>query len=97
MKNVVFAGVFAAAVAGAAFSNPAFAASEQNDQVGLCAAAFDANGAAPAEQYRAKFVKSKGSAVTTLTIRLVPNGDGEAKTGVCEIKKGEVTSAVIKA
>lgn len=95
MKNVVFAGLFVAAAG--LLSSPAFAAPEQNDQVNLCAAALAANGSAPADQYRAKFVKSKGSAVATVTIRLIPTGEGEAKTAVCEIAKGAVTSATIKA
>lgn len=96
MKNFVFAGVFAAA---ALLSAPnAFAAQTENEQVALCAAAFASDGTAPADQYRAKFVKSKGSSVKTVTIRLVPtNGAGEAKTAECQIKKGEVVSKEVKA
>ncbi|MBY0423019.1 MAG: hypothetical protein K2Q06_12000 [Parvularculaceae bacterium] len=95
MQKFVIAGVFAA-VAGLA-SAPAFAGSEQNDQVNLCAAALAANGQAPADQYRAKFVKSKGAAVATVTIRLIPTGEGEAKIAECKIAKGVVTEAAIKA
>lgn len=96
MKNIMLAAI-AALAAGSAVSTPAFAASEQNTQVSLCAAALDANGSAPADQYRAKFVKSKGAVVTTVTIKLVPNNGGEAKTGECQIKHGEVINAAMKA
>jgi hypothetical protein len=96
MKKFVFAGVFAAAALVAAPS--AFAAQTENEQVALCAAAFASDGTAPADQYRAKFVKSKGAAVKTVTIRLVPTaGDGDAKTAECQIKKGEVVSKEVKA
>lgn len=96
MKNLVFAGIFAAA---AVIGAPtAFAAQTENDQVALCAAAFASDGTAPADQYRAKFVKSKGASVKTVTIRLVPTAsEGEAKTAECQIKKGEVISKEVKA
>lgn len=96
MKKFVFAGVFAAAALMAAPG--AFAAQTENDQVSLCAAAFAADGTAPADQYRAKFVKSKGSAVKTVTIRLVPTeSEGDAKTAECKIQRGEVVSKEVKA
>ena len=96
MKNVVFAGVFAAVALASA--PQAFAGQTENDQVAMCAAAFSADGTAPADQYRAKFVKTKGSAVKTVTIRLVPTAaEGDAMTGECQIKKGEVVSKEMKA
>ncbi len=95
MKNFVIAGVFAAALACAP---SAFAGQTENDQVALCAAAFAADGSAPADQYRAKFVKTKGAAVKTITIRLVPTqAEGDAKTAECKIKQGEVISKEMKA
>lgn len=91
MKKFVFAGVFAAVTL--ALVPGAFAG-----QTELCAAAFAADGTAPADQYRAKFVKSEGASIKTVTIRLVPaSADGEAKTGECKIKRGKVISKEVKA
>ena len=85
-----------AGLALASLSVPAQAASTQ-EYLSLCAAAFDASGAAPAADYRAKFVKSKGGGVKTVTIELIPNGGGETLSGVCRIKRGEVIEAEVEA
>ncbi len=77
------------------FATPAFAG-EREDQVTLCASAIDAQGLAKAGDYRAKFVKAKGGAAQTVTIKLIPNAEGPSITGECLIKKGEVTNATIQ-
>lgn len=99
MKEMFLAGV-AVAISAAAFAvapAPAYAASA-DEQVSLCAAAADAQGIASVEDYRAKFMKSKGAAVTTVTIKLVPAaGESEAITAECKIKRGEVIGVTVKA
>lgn len=74
---------------------PAFAG-EREDQVTLCASAIDAQGLAKQGDYRAKFVKAKGGAVQTVTIKLIPTAEGASLTAECLIKKGEVTEAAIQ-
>ncbi len=74
---------------------PAFAGEREN-QVALCASAIDAQGLAKADDYRAKFVKAKGGAAQTVTIKLIPNAAGDSLTAECLIKKGEVTQATIQ-
>ncbi|HOP20011.1 MAG TPA: hypothetical protein PLV61_08165 [Parvularculaceae bacterium] len=99
MKEFVLAGA-AVALSAAAFlaaPAPAFAASA-DEQVSLCAAAADAQGIAATDAYRAKFMKSKGGAVQTVTIKLVPEaGESESITAECKIKRGEVIGVTVKA
>ena len=99
MKEFVLAGA-AVALSAAAFVSmpaPAFAASF-DEQVALCAAAADEQGIAAADAYRAKFVKSKGGGVQTVTIKLVPEaGETESITAECKIKRGEVIGVTVKA
>lgn len=99
MREVLLAGAFAAALAVSAVARPAAAyASESGDQVALCAAALDAKGVATADSYRAKFLKSKGGAVKTVTVRLIPLADGvEAIEAECQIRHGEVVDVAVKA
>lgn len=93
MREIAFASLIAAATV--AFAAPA-AASSEVAQVELCAAALDAQGVAAASDYRARFVKSKGGAVKTVTVRLIPTGNGaQAKTAECQIRRGEVVEASI--
>jgi len=92
MKALLIAFAASALVLSAA---PAFAG-EREDQVTLCASALDAQGLAKADDYRAKFVKAKGGAAQTVTIKLIPNAEGPTMTGECLIKKGEVTTATIQ-
>lgn len=97
MRSVVVSGAIAlAAAATLAVPSLAFAASA-DEQVALCAAALDAKGVASVEQYRAKFVKSKGAAVKTVTVKLVPIAEGvEPITAKCQIKRGEVVDASVE-
>lgn len=74
---------------------PAFAG-ERETQVSLCASALDAQGLASTGDYRAKFVKAKGGAAQTVTIKLIPNAEGQSLTAECLIKKGEVQEATIQ-
>ena len=74
---------------------PAFAG-EREDQVALCASALDAQGLAKQDDYRARFVKAKGGAAQTVTIKLIPTADGQSLTAECLIKKGEVTEAALQ-
>ncbi|HBS32303.1 MAG TPA: hypothetical protein DEA40_11270 [Parvularcula sp.] len=74
---------------------PAFAG-EREDQVNLCASAIDAQGLANTGDYRAKFVKAKGGAAQTVTIKLIPTREGDSLTAECLIKKGEVAEATIQ-
>lgn len=76
-------------------ADPAFAG-EREDQVSLCASALDAQGLAKQGDYRAKFVKAKGGAAQTVTIKLIPNAEGQSLTAECLIKKGEVAEAAIQ-
>jgi hypothetical protein len=92
MKALLTAFAASALVLSAA---PAFAG-EREDQVTLCASAIDAQGLAKTGDYRAKFVKAKGGAAQTVTIKLIPNAEGPTMTAECLIKKGEVTEAAIQ-
>lgn len=92
MKALLTAVAASALVLSAA---PAFAG-EREAQVDLCAAALDTQGLAKQGDYRAKFVKAKGGAAQTVTIKLIPNGEGPTMTAECLIKKGEVTEAAIQ-
>lgn len=99
MKEMFLAGVFALVSTAAIFAAPTVAfASSADDQVALCASAADAEGIAAAADYRAKFLKSKGGAVKTVTIKLVPfTDDADSITAQCRIKRGEVIEVGVKA
>ncbi len=85
-----------ATLAAVAFSAaPAFASTDR--QVQLCAAALSQAGVAPADSFRAKFLKARGGAVQTVTVRLIPISGGEGMTAECKIKAGEVIDAGLKA
>ena len=90
-----FAASALALAAAPLLATPAFAGEREN-QVSLCASALDAQGLAKQDDYRAKFVKAKGGAAQTVTIKLIPNAEGPTMTGECLIKKGEVTEAAIQ-
>lgn len=77
-----------------AFSSANAKSSKQ--QVEMCAGALASNGSTAAAEYRAKFKKSRGGSVKTLTIDLVPLSGGEKLTGICKIKGGKITEAAIK-
>jgi len=97
MREVLFAAAFAVVAAAGFVALPATAFASETDDVARCAAALDANGVAAADAYRPKFVKSRGAQVRKIELLLVPNNGGESIAAVCEIKKGEVISAAVKA
>ena len=97
MREVLIAAAFAVVSTVAFVALPATAFASETDDVALCAAALDANGVADANDYRAKFLKSKGAQVRKVSVLLIPNGDGQSIEAVCEIKKGEVISATATA
>jgi len=92
MKSLLTAFAASALVLAAA---PAFAG-EREDQVSLCASALEAQGLAKQDDYRARFVKAKGGAAQTVTIKLIPTAEGQSLTAECLIKKGEVQEAAIQ-
>lgn len=99
MKEMFLAGVFALVSTAAILALPttAFAASVDS-QVALCAAAAESEGVATADEYRVKFLKSRGGAVKTVTIKLIPLAeDSDAVTAQCRIRRGEVIDFAIKA
>lgn len=99
MREMFMAGVFALVSTVAILALPGLAfAADADTQVALCAAAADAQGVASADDYRAKFLKSKGGAVKTVTIKLIPIADSaDAITAQCRIKRGEVIDFAVKA
>ena len=72
-------------------------ASDLNAQVALCASALDEQGVAAAGDYRAKFLKTKGGATKTVTVRMIPLGEGDSLTAECQIRRGEVIGVDLKA
>ncbi|MBI1365317.1 MAG: hypothetical protein GC153_05105 [Alphaproteobacteria bacterium] len=97
MKQLLLAGVFGVAFAAAIIAQPATAYASATSDVELCAAALDAQGVASAAEYRAKFVRSKGAVVKTVTVKLIPIVDGVSATEAeCEIRRGEVVNAALK-
>ncbi|MEX0644987.1 MAG: hypothetical protein WD076_06740 [Parvularculaceae bacterium] len=99
MREFLLAGVIGTAFTVAIAAQPTTAfASEAGDQVALCAAALDAQGIASADAYRAKFLKSKGGAVKSVTVKMIPVADGaEAIEAECQIRRGEVVDVTVKA
>jgi uncharacterized membrane protein YgcG len=97
MREVLFAAAFALAASAAFVALPATAFASESDDVALCAAALDAKGVAAADSYRAKFVKSKGAQVRKVTVLMIPNAGGASIEAICQIKKGEVIDASVKA
>jgi hypothetical protein len=95
-RPIVTAIAVIAAVYAADAAAPA-RASDLNTQVSLCAAALDEQGLAGADEYRAKFLKTKGGATKTVTVRMIAVGNGDSLTAECQIRRGEVIGAEIKA
>ena len=73
-------------------SAPASAA-DWSEKISLCAAAVEAEGLAEVENYRVKF---SSGASRKLTIKLIPNEDGETLTAECRMRRGEVSSVTLK-
>ena len=92
MKTSFAIAAVAAVALGALTAGGAASAATPSEQLNLCASALAAE-AGPG--HRARFVKSKGGAVKTVTIKLI-SADGGEKTGVCKIRGTEVTSASLK-
>ena len=97
MREVLFAAAFAVVSTLAFVALPATAFASETDDVALCAAALDEKGVADADDYRAKFLKSKGAQVRNVSILLIPHEGGDSIEAVCQIKKGEVIEASAKA
>jgi len=91
MKKFLIATVAAMALG----SVPANASSTQ-DQIALCASALQAQGLAPADEFRTKFVSLKGASVRTLKVKLIPTSGGETKVAECRIQGDTIVDATIK-
>lgn len=87
--------VFAGALV--AFMSPPASAATLAEEIALCAAAADAEGLAPAGDYRPKFVDSRGGAAKRVTIELIPYDGGEVLTAECRMRRGEVLEVALKA
>lgn len=92
MKNLLIAAATAAALS----VTPAFATSS-SEQISLCSAALEAQGLAPADVFKKKFVNIKGAALKTVTFKLLPLTGGDAQVAECQIKGSKVVGAAIKA
>jgi hypothetical protein len=93
MKNLLIAAVASAVALSIA---PAYAASS-SEQISLCSAALEAQGIAPADIFKKKFVNIKGAALKTVTFKLTPLAGGDAQVAECQIKGSKVVGAAIKA
>ncbi|MEL6361065.1 MAG: hypothetical protein AAFR21_08250 [Pseudomonadota bacterium] len=93
MKKIVVT-----AIAGIAFGMTGVAnATTSSEQVALCEIALVDEGLIDEEAYDARFVKTRGGGVKTVTVKLVPFDEGESKMAKCKIKRGEVTEATLVA
>ncbi|MBI1393479.1 MAG: hypothetical protein GC152_12120 [Alphaproteobacteria bacterium] len=92
MKKSVFAAIAAAPLAAALLAVAPANAASTSEQIALCVSALESKGIAPSGEYRSQFVKSRGASTKTLWIDLVPSS-GETVSGVCKVRRGEVTEA----
>ncbi len=93
MKNLIAAVAASALALGLA---PAFAAGT-SEQISMCASALETGGLAPAATYKTEFVSVKGASLRTVTMKLIPLAGGDALLAECQIKRGKVVGAEIKA
>lgn len=93
MKNLFLA---VAASALALSIAPAFAAGT-SDQITLCASALETQGLAPVDSFKTEFVSVKGASLRTVTMKLIPLAGGAEQVAECQIKRGKVVGAEIKA
>ncbi|MEZ5893857.1 MAG: hypothetical protein R3C58_12040 [Parvularculaceae bacterium] len=84
------------ALAAALISSAPASAADWTKNVGICAAAAEAEGLVTAGDYRAKFLSGQGAAIKTVAIELIPT-EGDAITAECKIKRGEVMEIGVKA
>lgn len=87
----------ALAVGFAAFVCLPASAATLAEEIALCAAAADAEGLAPASDYRPEFIDSRGGAAKRVTIELIPYDSGDVLTAECRIRRGEVLDVALKA
>lgn len=78
----------------AAFAAAPALSADWSEKMDLCAAAVEKEGLAEVENYSVKFA---GGASRKLTIKLIPNGEGEALEAECRMRRGEVSSVELKA
>ena len=93
MRNKMIAVI---ALSAATFIAAPAGAADWPKQVGICAAAAEAEGVVTTGAYRAKFLTGSGAATKTVAIELRPD-EGEAITAECKIRRGEVTEFTVKA
>ncbi len=93
MKNLIVA---IAASTLALSTAPAIAAGT-SDQISLCASALETQGLAPADAFKTEFVSVKGASLRTVTMKLIPLAGGVEQIAECQIKRGKVVGAAIKA
>ena len=91
LKNYLSAAIVVVIMAVA----PAFAATPA-EHANMCASALESEDLVPQGDYRLRFVKSRGASVKTITIKLIPDS-GDAVTGVCKIRRGDVIKASLQA
>jgi len=94
--SAISAIIGAVTVASVTLTVPAMAKST-SELLEMCVVAMDETKLASSQDYRAKLKKSRGGALKKLTIELVPvNGDGESKTVVCQVRRGNVVDVADK-
>ncbi len=97
MKNLITAvAVSALSIAAFAQATPAHAAGSAA-QISMCADALQSEGLAPADAFRTEFVSIKGASLRTVTMKLIPLAGGIEQFAECQIKRGKVVGAEIKA
>lgn len=93
MRYNILAGIAATALV--AFAAPAYAG-DWSENVGICAAAAEAEGIVASGEYRAKFLRGSGASTKTVAVELTTNG-GDEIVAECKIRRGEVTNFAVKA
>lgn len=93
MKNLLISAAAATAVLTVA---PAYAVGT-TEQISMCASALEEQGLAPANVFKQEFVSIKGASLRTVTMKLIPLSGGEVQLAECQIKRGKVIGAAIKA
>lgn len=75
---------------------PAHAAGSA-EQIALCAEALRTGGLAPEDAFKTEFKGIKGASLRTVTMKLIPLAGGAEQLAECQIKRGKVVAAEIKA
>ncbi len=99
MREILLAGVLAAASTFAYFALPAAAsAASSAEDLAVCVAAINERGIAAADAFRPKFLKLRGGAVRRVSVLMIPKADGaKSIEAECSIKGGEVLEVAVKA